>query len=509
MFENNLASTELVFFWDGESIDKAMVYSDFEATLDGYVGISSYAGEDKRAAYVQLDDALQVRAVVLFTIGFDREGFPERSWNLPLRHMAEIAGRGPDMGAGPINLSCRSQCSISWHAPKLWDPVMQAGANTFQQIAAQVQVTTQRYGMRATRRPAVRTPAPAVVEEDIPVLEDDAPVLTEEEIPVLAEAVPAPAPAAPPPAAPAVPAAWEAERTQLLARIAEQQLHINTLANDKTETVARLGLLHQQQVDILEAQNTKLLSQHRAMKSQGDALREQVEMLQAEVAGLKDAQAGLAEERRQHDAQLAAVMNAKVGEETHRFKELLRQKEDEYAGREVRLRAEYERAVEQRLAEEGVRFRQQLESLRADVAARDETIAELGRQLAGQKAEQAQREEGAADEFLRRLEAMGMNFVVFHPGAGHVSVPVADLAGYTSNPMAYVAAKCLVSEEQYRAWLAHYENPRCGAAIGDGKCCDARLIRTDSPTKFRAGLSDRCARHQAADTAIDNVLRFR
>ena len=95
------------------------------------------------------------------------------------------------------------------------------------------------------------------------------------------------------------------------------------------------------------------------------------------------------------------------------------------------------------------------------------------------------------------------------PGAGHVSVPVAELAGYASNPMAYVAAKCLVSEDQYRAWLAHYENPRCTAAIGDNKCCEARLIRTDSPTKFVSGQSDRCARHQAADSAIDNVLRFR
>lgn len=503
MFENNLASTELVLFWDGESIDKAMMFSDFEATLDGYVGMNAYAGLDKRAAYVQLDEALKVRAVVLFTIAFDRDGFAERSWNLPLQHMAEIAGRGPDMGAGPINLSCRSQCPISWHAPKLWDPVMQ-GTNTFAQIAEQIGVAAQRFGLRATRR-AAPPRAPAQVEEDIPVLEDEAPVLTDEALPLLGEPVPPPAPA---PAAAAA-AAWAEERTQLLARIAEQQLHINTLSNDKNETVARLGLLHQQQVSILEAQNTKLLTQHKATRAQSDALREQVELLQQQVAGLRDAESGVAEERRLHEQQLAAVMHAKVGEETLKFHELLRQKEQEYAAREARLRTEYERSIEQRLAEEGVRFRGKVEALRAELAGRDETIADLGQQLAAQKSAQAQREEGAADEFLRRLEALGMNFVVFHPGAGHVSVPVNELAGYAANPMAYVAAKCLVSEEQYRAWLTHYESPRCNAAIGDSKCCEARLIRTDSPTKFRAGLSDRCARHQAADTAIDNVLRFR
>ncbi|MCD6061666.1 MAG: hypothetical protein K0S16_1977, partial [Moraxellaceae bacterium] len=77
------------------------------------------------------------------------------------------------------------------------------------------------------------------------------------------------------------------------------------------------------------------------------------------------------------------------------------------------------------------------------------------------------------------------------------------------NPQAYAAAKCLVSEEQYRSWLAHYESPRCCAPIGDNRSCEARLIRTDSPTKFVPGQSDRCARHQSADSAIDNVLRFR
>lgn len=500
MFESNLASSELVFFWGDSAIDKAMMYSDFEATLDGYVGLVGYAGQEKRAAFVQLDEALKVRAVVLFTIGFDKGGFPERSWNLPLPHMAEIAGRGPDMGAGPINLVCRSQCPISWHAPKLWDPVMQ-GNNTFAQINEQVGLAAPRFGLRAKRR-AAPTPPAWTPEEDIPVLsEDEAPVLTDA-APVLTE-VAAPAPAA------AAPAAWTQERSQLIERLGEQQLHIKSLTNEKEETVARLGLLHQQQVDILEAQNAKLLGQQKAMKAQADSLREQVEVLRQQVAGVGRLEENLASERRLHEEQLASVMRAKVGEENQRFEQLLRQKEQEYSTREAELKTEYQRAVEQRLSEEGVRLRAQMDALQAEITRREETIAELRRQVAAVKAEQTQREEGAADEFLRRLEKLGMNFVVFHPGAGHVSVAVSELAGYASNPMAYVAAKCLVGEEQYRAWLAHYESPRCSAVIGEGKCCDARLIRTDSPTKFVAGQSDRCARHQAADTAIDNVLRFR
>lgn len=479
MFETYLSSSELVLFWDGESLDKAMMYSDFQATLDGYVGIASYAGEEQRAAYVQLDDNLKVRSCVLFTIAFDAAGFPERSWNLPLRHMAEIAGRGPDMGGGPINLVCRSQCSISWHAPRLWDPVMQpAASNTFMQIAREVEKACERFSMRPLR-PAVVLPAPQP-DTDIPILTDTAPL--------------------------SEPA--EQDREQLLERLAEQQLHIHTLETDKNETIARLDFLHQQQADILEAQNAKLLSQYKATKAQNEAQREQIEALRQQIIHVHGLEDNLAEERRLHEKQLVAIMHSKVGEETQRFGELLKQKDQEFVSREQRLKAEHQLSLEERLGEEASRYRLQMDSLRAEINYRDDTIKSLSQELVELKSSMTRMEEGAADEFLHRLESMGMNFVVFHAGAGHLSVPVAELAVYVGNPAAYVAAKCHVSEVQYTSWVEHYENPRCNAPLGD-KCCDARLIRTDSPTKFIAGQSDRCARHQTADSAIDNVLRFR
>lgn len=491
MFETYLAASEMVLFWESESIDKVMMFSDFQATLDGYVGIPAYAGEEKRAAYVQLDDNLRVRRCVLFLIGFDAAGFPERSWNLPLRHMAEIAGRGPDMGGGPINLVCHSQCPISWHAIKLWDPVMRPTLNTFSQIAASVDAATERYSLRPSGSAAsVSTPVSAA-DTDIPVLTEEAPVLAAQ------------------PLAAAKASLWEQEKQALLERMAAQQLHISTLETDKNETIARLGFLHQQQADILEAQNAKLLGQNRALKEQFDTQREQIEALRHQIAGAGKLEENLAEERRLHEEQLSALMHAKVGEETQKFQELLRQKDQEFQTREARLRAEYQMSVEKRLSEEASRFQLQMESLRAELNYREDTINSLTREMAEVKSGNAQREQGAADEFLRRLESLGMNFVVFHAGAGHVSVPVPELAAYVSNPLAYAAAKCMVTPEQYQSWLSHYESPRCNAAIGDGKCCDARLIRTDSPTRFVSGQSDRCARHQAADTAIDNVLRFR
>lgn len=501
MFETYLASSELVFFWDGESIDKSMMFSDFEATLDGYVGLLAYAHEEKRAAYVQLDDNLQVNGVVLFTIAFDDGGFAERSWNLPLRHMAEIAGRGPDLGGGAIRLVCRSQCSISWHAPKLWDPQMGVAQNTF----AQIQQETERAAARFSLRPQRSAAAPAASYAAATVAsEADIPVLTESDLPVLTSSAPAT-----PQSTPVPPAEWTAEREKMLARLGEQQLRITTLENDKNETIARLGFLHQQQLDILEAQNAKLLSQHQAQRTQADAQRDLVESLRQQMSSMARLEQGLADERRMHEEQLAALMQERLGEETQKLQELMAQREREFSMREQRLQAEFQLALDQRLTEEASTHRLQLDSLRAEVTYRDETLANLSKELAEIKASVSQREEMAADAFLHRLESLGMSFVVFHPGAGHVSVPVADLEQYVENPVRYAAAKCLVAEDQYRLWLAHYENPRCNAPLGESKCCDARLIRTDSPTRFVAGQSDRCARHQGADSAIDNVLRFR
>lgn len=505
MFETYLASSELVFFWEGESIDKSMMYSDFEATLDGYVGLHAYANEEKRAAYVQLDDMLNVSGVVLFTIGFDEGGFAERSWNLPLRHMVEIAGRGPDLGGGSIRLVCRSQCSISWHAPKLWDPQMGAAQNTFVQIQQEAVRAANRFSLRPQRSVAAPAMSSATHDPAAASNEVDIPVLTEADVPVLTAM---PSTVAPQPVK-SPPPEWEAEREKMLARLGEQQLRITTLENDKNETIARLGLLHQQQVDILEAQNAKLLSQHQAMRGQGDAQREQIAHLRQQMASMAKLEEGLAEERRLHEQQLAALMKERVGEETQKFKEVMTQREREFVTREHQLQTEFQLVLDKRLNEEAESHRLQLDSLRAEITYRDETLASLSKELSEIKSGVSQREEMAADAFLHRLESLGMNFVVFHPGAGHLSVPVSELEQYVENPLRYAAAKCLVSEEQYGMWLAHYENPRCNAPLGENKCCDARLIRIDSPTRFAAGQSDRCARHQAADSAIDNVLRFR
>ena len=128
------ASVEAVFCFDENGICKEMMYTEFEAILDGVVGLNEFAGDTIKSAFVVINGALQVESCVLFTIDFDRQGFASKSWNLPLRHLAETAGAGPNLGAGPIRLSCKSQCSVAWHHADMWDPDMTPANNTFIRI---------------------------------------------------------------------------------------------------------------------------------------------------------------------------------------------------------------------------------------------------------------------------------------------------------------------------------------------------------------------------------------
>ena len=113
---------EAIIFFGNKVVAKEMRYSEFEAVLDGVVGITELANREIYAAYVKITPSLKVHSLVTFQIEFNERGFADEDWNIPLRHLAENAGPGPDLSAGPIRLACRSQCSVSWYQRELWEP---------------------------------------------------------------------------------------------------------------------------------------------------------------------------------------------------------------------------------------------------------------------------------------------------------------------------------------------------------------------------------------------------
>lgn len=119
--------TEAVIFFSDQGIAREMLYPEFEALLDGLVVAPDHADETVEAVFLQINPRLHVRAAVFFTLDFDMDGYVNRLWNLPLRNIAEKAGRGPDMGGGPIRLACLGFCNNRSYLPNLWKPGQRGG----------------------------------------------------------------------------------------------------------------------------------------------------------------------------------------------------------------------------------------------------------------------------------------------------------------------------------------------------------------------------------------------
>jgi len=113
----------LLFDADMNGIDSEYTTSDFEVLIGGGADLSQFAASVVRAAFTIVGAALSVRAMVFFTFRVDENGKADPSFNLPLRYLAENAGPGPDLGAGPIRLACRGQCPVPWHSVNMWEPL--------------------------------------------------------------------------------------------------------------------------------------------------------------------------------------------------------------------------------------------------------------------------------------------------------------------------------------------------------------------------------------------------
>lgn len=115
-------SHEAVFFMAGGKVTKRMLFSEFEAMLDGLGTLPEYADSPAFAVFAVISKTGKITSLVFFKIHFDGDGRADSSWNIPVERLSEISGEGPDLGDGPIRLACRAQCAINWHQNELWDP---------------------------------------------------------------------------------------------------------------------------------------------------------------------------------------------------------------------------------------------------------------------------------------------------------------------------------------------------------------------------------------------------
>nr|WP_298166794.1 chromosome partitioning protein ParA [uncultured Pseudomonas sp.] len=437
----------VMFFSERGGICKEMLFPEFEALLDGIVNMPEFADQQMRVAYVLINPRLLIKSVVFFYLDFDEKGAPDSGWNIPLQHLAERAGRGPDLGAGPIRLACRSQCPVSWHQMHLWDPSLAPGKNDLVLL----------------RDAAKRNVLGLLIEDD------SAQAIAPERLQMASEDKWY-APDAAQEVADIVTEKQDREQRQKAAQLIKQQrLRITSLTQAHEEELAKLKQLNEAQSKNLQAQIHGL---HQALQQQ-EALN----------ASLKE----------QLAAQAASFQTSR-----EEMTEQLRALEQHGRNKDDMLRAQLEAEMRAKIAAAVVEYKEQIAIRDVELAYSKEQDAQLQREIERLKREHNELAGQSGEQILDRLAKLGVVFVVYHPGAGHLTIALQDIARYQDNPMAYVAAKCFVSEAQYSQWLSHYQQPTCEAKLPSGERCAIPIDRIDTPSRFTLGESNCCARHKAS-----------
>ncbi|MES2817658.1 MAG: chromosome partitioning protein ParA [Pseudomonadota bacterium] len=439
---------EAVMFFSERGICKEMLFPEFEALLDGVVNMPEFADQQMRVVFTMINPRLLIRAAVFFLLEFDEKGSPDSGWNLPLRHLAERAGRGPDLGAGPIRLACRSQCPVSWHQMHLWDPSLAPGNNDL-----------------ALLRDAAKRNALGLLVED-----DSAQSVAPERLQMASEETWR----APDPAREVAEQLTEKldqeHRLKTAQLIKQQRLRITSLSQQAEEELAKFKLAH-------EEQSKQLMSQIHGLHQ---AARQQ-ESLNAELKAQLTAQAeGFQKTREEMTLQLRAL-------ERHGRTET-----------DI-LRAQFEGETQAKVAAAVMEYKEQIAIRDMELAYRNDQDAQLQSELERLRRECDEAGRQSGDQILERLAKLGMVFVVYHPGAGHLTIALQDIVRYQENPLGYAAAKCFTSEVQYRQWLTHYQQPSCETPLPSGERCAMPIDRIDTPSRFVVGESNCCARHKASN----------
>lgn len=433
-----VSTREAVFFFDDGHIVKEMLYPEFEAVLDHVVGVPDFADQERQAVYVRLDRYGRVSACVFFIVDFDPRGFTNVAWNIPLQQLAEAGGPGPDLGAGPVRLCCRSQCSAPWYQQQLWDPEFASTTNSFTQIKAAVRSNT--LGL----------------------------YFDEPERDVAPSAAPRPA-SAPPREA-----------------LAGDQRHRDRLATRLRELRLQLLTQKRRSGEASQAAQSHWVGELEVLQGRLGTAEQELDELRRRNLSLKEKLQGQARDFAMVREQLTAMLADQLRHAESSQAELLENLQERFAQELVA-----------RVDAEVLELREMLEMREVEMFYRDEQITSLRDEIAQLRQEkQALLSEGA-DQYLHRLQQSGVTFVAFHRGVGHLNITLEDMGRYLDAPVAYAAEKGGIPLARYEAWLVHQDCPYC-TAEEHGSVCGEPVVRVDSPKLFLAGDSDRCSRHHSA-----------
>ncbi|MFL0809553.1 MAG: sodium:proton antiporter [Agarilytica sp.] len=437
--DNDLASAVFIFSKDRE-LSRELNYCEYEAMLDAYVPAPDMANRELPATYVEMNSRYQIVNAVFFMVKFDSRGFIDQSTSVPLFQLALHARKGLDLGNGPIGFVCASQCPIKHMSQFLWNPDLKTKRELKSLVEAvkrnRISIQFHEADPEVVRQQEEEAKSRKLLEQTLSnKLRKD----FDKEL-----------------------------RDHMAQTIREQRLKTQTLLQQQQQSILELKQQYNARIDeyrLMMDQQKSLLDEAR---DRNEALKETIDGQAQKIQGLREyfevklEQAEtvdhdqLDELKHSHEIELHATLES----ETKELNELLQMREVEIL---------YRNEQEAKLLEETERLRKENEMLI----------------------------QNSGDHLLAQLIEKGISFVSYQPGAGHITVPMSDIASFIDSPTRYVAGKCGVSEQHYNEWLEHYHVPICQSVDGSGNICGENIGRIESPADFIVGESDCCHQHRS------------
>lgn len=161
MFSSREDSRSAILFFSTQGIIKELLYSEFEALLEGFTPEKEWAGKDAKAVYLELSPDLKIKAAVFFVISFDGEGWVEASWNVPLVNLA----RTVKANAAGLKAATAQNCTDPKYQEMLWNPDLSANGKILGWITDAIAVNKLGFSRQAVEEvpSAIDSVAPAAM----------------------------------------------------------------------------------------------------------------------------------------------------------------------------------------------------------------------------------------------------------------------------------------------------------------------------------------------------------
>ncbi len=489
---------DVVFFFNDQGVDKEMMLPEFESFLDGLIPAPELAGKSFEAAYVTVDSSLKVTGIVFFLFNFDSKGLADSKWNLPLMKMMASGVDGPDLGAGPAKIYMKSSSAHPEYRPFLWDPAERGGSNDLVHIRDAVR--RNRLCLSSADEEEQGWMGDASMVMDSANAKPDAKPETKVELAPEVKGV-------------AIDFSLD-EPIEELDADPNIPVASSTLASDDNEELS-------QAIRIIESQRAKIASLENSLlsKQASNAAAKELKALQAKYAGLEQelskSREGLSElavEKVESDKSIKDLTKQlqAAGKAQEKSEAALEKAKKSAQEKIESLKSKYEQSSNAELEKQEKRFSKRIKELEKECVdiekrlkiAHTEELADdrakmesISKELTTLRGDKFRLMKDGAEAFFKKLADADVSFMSFKPGAGHLTIDPDDMGRFLEDPDPYVADKCGVSLEDYRIWLKHYNSPICQAPMPGEQVCGKSVLRTDVPSKFNPGSSDRCKSH--------------